>query len=66
MADQQIRDPNNRLIATIKTRHDGKLEIRDPNNRALGIYDPKTNETRDINNKLVAKGNVLTSFVRVF
>ena len=66
MADQKIRDKNNRLIATIKARHDGKLEIRDPNNRALGTYDPKTDQTRNMNNALVAKGNVLTSLIRVF
>jgi hypothetical protein len=66
MADQQIRDPNNRLVAKIRTLSNGKQEIRDPNNRLLGLYDPKTNETRDPNNKLVAKGNVLTSLIRPF
>ena len=64
MADQQIRDKMNRLMATIKTLSSGKLEIRDPKNRLLGTYDPRTNETRDPMNRLVAKGNVLTSLIR--
>jgi hypothetical protein len=64
MADQQIRDASNRLMATIKTLSSGKQEIRDPSNRLLGTYDPKSNETRDPSNRLVAKGNVLTSLIR--
>ena len=63
MADQQIRDRHNKLLGTIKTRSDGKLEIRDSHNQMLGIYDPKKNETRDSHNSLVAKGNVLSSFL---
>ncbi len=63
MADQELRDKNNRLLARIKTLSNGKQEIRDPNNRLKGVYDPKTNETRDPNNKLVAKGNVLSSLL---
>ena len=52
MADQQLRDKQNRLMATIKTLSSGKQEIRDPNNRLLGTYDPRSNETRDANNRL--------------
>jgi hypothetical protein len=66
MSKQDIRDRNNRLMATIHTVSGGKMEIRDPNNRLLGTYDPRTNETRDPNNRLVAKGNVLTSLIRPF
>jgi hypothetical protein len=66
MSDQQIRDKNNKLMATIKTASSGKQEIRDPSNRLLGTFDPKSNETRDPNNRLVAKGNVLASLIRAF
>jgi hypothetical protein len=41
MANQEIRDPQNRLLATIKTLSSGKKEIRDPQNRLLGTYDQK-------------------------
>jgi hypothetical protein len=66
MADQQIRDKNNRLMAVIKTLSSGKQEIRDHNNHLLGVFDPRSNETRDPNNRLVAKGNVLSSLIRPF
>ena len=63
MVDQQIRDKMNRLLATIKTLSSGKQEIRSPMNKLLGTYDPKSNETRDPMNRLVAKGNALTSLI---
>ena len=63
MADQELRDKNNKLLARIKTLSNGKLEIRDHNNKLKGTYDPKSNETRDPNNKLVAKGNMLTTLL---
>lgn len=63
MADQQIRDRTNKLVATIRTMSSGKLEVRDARNRLLGTYDPRINETRDATNRLVARGNVLTSLV---
>ena len=66
MPDQEIRDPSNRLIATIRTLSSGNQEVRDPANRLLGTYDPQSNETRDPANRLVAKGNLLTSLVRAF
>ncbi len=64
MADQQIRDRNHRLLATIKTLSSGKQEMRDPNFRLLGTYDPKTNETRDASFHLIAKGNTLASLLK--
>ena len=64
MAKQEIRDPMNRLLATITTASSGKQEISAPMNRLLGTYDPKLNETRDPMNRLVAKGNVLSSLIR--
>ena len=63
MADQQLRDNKNRLIGTIKTRSDGKLEIRDEKNSLKGSYDPKSNNTRDHTNRLVGKGNLLATLI---
>ena len=63
MADQELRDPQNRLLARIKTLSNGKSEIRDPQNRLKGIYDPKSNQTRDPQNKVVGKGNLLTTLL---
>lgn len=63
MADQELRDRSNRLLGRIKQRSDGKLEGRDASNRLKGIYNPKNNETRDPNNRLVGKGNLLSALI---
>lgn len=60
---QQLRDSNNRPIGTITTTSNGKLEGRDANGRLKGSYDPKTNQTRDSNGRVVGKGNVLAALV---
>lgn len=62
MADQELRDSNNRLVGRIKLLG-SKYEGRDANNRLKGTYDPKSNETRDANNRLVGKGNFLSTLI---
>ena len=63
MADQELRDRNSFLIGKIKTRSDGKLELRDASSFYKGIYDPRTNDTRDANDKFVGKGNLLATLL---
>jgi len=62
MADQELRDRSNKLLGKIKDRG-GKLELRDASNKLKGKYDPKSNVTRDANNRLVGKGNLLTTLL---
>lgn len=64
MESQELRDKNNRLLGKINDVG-GKVELRDANNRLKGRYDPKTNETRDDSNRLVGKGNLLTSLLSI-
>ena len=52
-----------RFLGKIETLSSGKLEIRDASNRLKGTYDPKSNETRDDSNRLVGKGNLLSSLL---
>ena len=63
MSDQILKDRAGRLIGKIKIRNDGKMEIRDRNGRLKGTYNPKTDQTRDKNGKLVGKGNLLTTLL---
>ena len=63
MQDQQLRDKNGKLMGTIKTLANGKMEIRDHTGRCKGTFDPKTNETRDPNNKVVGRGNFLSTLL---
>lgn len=60
MGDQILKDKNNKIIGKIKQLSNGQLEIYDYHNKRLGKYDPKTNQTRNSNNSLVGKGNLLT------
>ena len=63
MATQELRDSSNRLLGKIQTLSSGKMEIRDASNRLKGTYDPKSNETRAPSNRLVGKGNLLSSLL---
>jgi hypothetical protein len=63
VADQELRDRHNKLLGKIKTKSDGKLELRDSHNALKGTYDPKRDETRDSHNRLVGKGNLLTTLL---
>jgi hypothetical protein len=60
---QQLRDSNSRPIGTITTTSNGRLEGRDANGRLKGTYDPKTDQTRDSNGRVVGRGNVLAAVV---
>ena len=59
MAIQELRDSKNGLLGKIVTLPDGRMEIWDKTNEQKGIYNPKTNETRNRKNELVGKGNLL-------
>lgn len=63
MADQILRDRMNRKIGVIKTDNRGVQSLYDAMNRKKGTYDPHTNVTRDIMNRMVGKGNLLTTLL---
>ncbi len=63
MPNQPLRDRQNRLLGTLKTRMDGRVELYSPSNRLRGMYFPKTNETRDAANRLVGRGNLLNTLI---
>lgn len=60
---QELRDSNGRPIGTITIASNGKYEGRDANGRLKGSYDPRTNQTRDSNGRVVGRGNVLAAVV---
>jgi hypothetical protein len=60
---QQLRDSNGRTIGTITTTSNGRFEGRDANGRLKGTYDPKWDQTRDSNGRVVGKGNKLTALI---
>ncbi len=60
---QVLRDRSNNRIGEITEGSGGVLVIRDRSNNKCGTYDPKRNETRDVHNRLVGKGNLLTTLL---
>ncbi len=63
MAEQELRDGNDRLIGTIADLADGTCEGRDASGLLRGTYHPKTNETRDADGRLVGTGNMLSTLI---
>ena len=60
---EEIRDPRDFLIGTIRPLPDGTLEARDRLGRLQGRYLPRTGETRDPQNRLLTKGNSLSALL---
>jgi len=58
-----LRDQYGKIIGKIHTLSNGKMEIRNSSGKKLGTYDPKTNYTRDQWNKIIGRGNLLTTLL---
>ena len=58
-----LRDSNGRPVGKIKNGDSGRLEGRDVNGRLKGTYDPRSDETRDSNGRVVGKGNLLAVLI---
>ena len=63
MKEQLLRDKMNRKIGVIKTDTRGVQSLYDAMNRKKGYYDPHTNATRDTANRMIGKGNLLTTLL---
>ena len=64
MQKSDLRDKNGKLLGWIVTNSDNSQELRDQNGNILGFYDARTNTTKDKNQQLVGKGNILTTLLR--
>lgn len=64
MANQILRDSMGRKIGEISTDSSGKKTIRDGLGRKQGVYDPKSNTTRDALGHKVGTGDLLASLIR--
>jgi hypothetical protein len=63
---QAVRDRKGVLIGMIFTMQDGRVLFRSNRGKLLGIYYPKSNETRDHTGALVGKGNLLSSLITIY
>ena len=60
---QYLRDSNGRLIGWREDGASGRINGRDAAGRLAGWFDPLSNETRDVNGRLVGRGDLLTSLI---
>jgi hypothetical protein len=58
-----LRGRNNELIGYL-SEENGFHVLRDKNNNKLGAYNPRTDDTRDLHNRLLGKGNLLGTLLR--
>lgn len=63
MNRETLKDRNNRIIGYIEMQSDGKQVGKDASNRIKGYYDPKSNKTKDEDNKEVGTGNLLAVLI---
>ncbi len=64
MKRETLRDIQNNVIGFIESDSTGKQVLRDKNNYLIGTYQPRTNDTRDKNNMIVARGNMLVTLLK--
>ncbi|WNC94613.1 hypothetical protein RI103_36350 [Paraburkholderia sp. FT54] len=63
MAVEYIRDDQHRVVGSIETDSGGKQIARDVQFRRVGVFDPKVNQTRDDNFRIVGTGNQLAALI---
>ena len=63
MTRKELRDKNNRFLGHMDEIWPGQVEGYDQDNRFVGHYDSNWDETRDENNQLYGKGNMLAALI---
>lgn len=63
MSEQIIRNKLNKEIGYIKTDSRGRQTAYNKRREKLGCFDPKTNFTKDINNRVIGNGNMLINLI---
>jgi len=58
-----LRDRHGQLLGTLH-QENGYTVIRDKHNNKLGAYNPRTDDTRDANGRLIGRGDLLGTLLR--
>ena len=64
MTTQTLKDSSYRIIGYIETRSDGAQIGKNAQYHIVGYYDPKGDNTKDSQYRIVGHGNLLASLVR--
>lgn len=63
MSEIIIRNKASKEVGFIKTDSKGKQTAYNKRKEKIGSFDPKTNFTKDINNRVIGNGNMLASLI---
>jgi hypothetical protein len=63
MTTEPLKDAYNNVLGSIETNPDGSQVLRDANGKIRGYYDPTTDHTRGPDQRILAKGNLLTTLI---
>ena len=59
---ETLRGRNGQMLGTLR-EESGMIVLRDKHNNKLGYYNPRTNDTRDGNGRLLGRGNLLATLL---
>lgn len=62
-SEMVIRNKASREMGYIRTSSSGKQTAYNKRREKLGCFDPKTNLTRDADNRVIGHGNILASLI---
>lgn len=63
MTTEPLKNAYDTLLGSIETKPDGSQILRDTDGKIRGYYDPTTDHTRGPDQRILAKGNVLSTLV---
>lgn len=63
MTTETLKDSSGNILGSVETRSDGTQVLRDAAAKVRGYYDPTTDHTRDADQRILAKGNVLRTLI---
>jgi len=60
---ETVKDRDGGTIGYVETCSDGRTKATDRDNRMLGYFDPRRNVTTELDNRILARANVLSGLV---
>jgi hypothetical protein len=63
MSDETIKDSSGKAIGFIRNTEQGGQQALNVDRQTLGFYDARNNITKDVNGRMIAKGNVVTGLI---
>ena len=63
MSIQTLRDRHYKILGHIETMADGRQVAKNVQYKILGHYDPRTDQTRDVQYRVVGQGNLVASLI---